>query len=45
MISEKIILWEFEVIVTTDSSPPGYPIPGILQARIPEWVVISISNE
>ena len=21
-----------------DSSPPGYPIPGILQARTPEWV-------
>ena len=20
-----------------DSSPPGSPIPGILQARIPEW--------
>ena len=22
----------------TDSSPPGYPIPGILQARTLEWV-------
>ena len=22
----------------TDSSPPGSPIPGILQARILEWV-------
>ena len=27
-----------------DSSPPGYPIPGILQARILEWVAISFSN-
>ena len=25
-------------------SPPGSPIPGILQARIPEWVAISFSN-
>ena len=27
-----------------DSSPPGCPIPGILQARTLEWVVISFSN-
>ena len=27
-----------------DSSPPGSPIPGILQARILEWVAISLSN-
>ena len=27
-----------------DGSPPGYPIPGILQARILEWVEISFSN-
>ena len=27
-----------------DGSPPGYPIPGILQARILEWVVISFSS-
>jgi len=26
-----------------DGSPPGPSIPGILQARIPEWVVISFS--
>ena len=26
------------------SSPPGSPIPGILQARILEWVAISFSN-
>ena len=27
-----------------DSSPPGSPIPGILQARTLEWVPISFSN-
>ena len=27
-----------------DSSPPGSPISGILQARILEWVAISFSN-
>ena len=27
-----------------DSSPRGSPIPGILQARILEWVAISFSN-
>ena len=27
-----------------DGSPPGSPIPGILQTRILEWVVISFSN-
>ena len=26
------------------SSPPGSPIPGILQAGILEWVAISFSN-
>ena len=28
-----------------DGSPPGSPVPGILQARTLEWVVISFSNE
>ena len=28
----------------TDGSPPGFPVPGILQARILEWVAISFSN-
>ena len=28
----------------TDGSPPGSPIPGILQARILEWVAITFSN-
>ena len=27
-----------------DGSPPGSPVPGILQARILEWVAISYSN-
>ena len=27
-----------------DSSPPGSPGPGILQARTLEWVAISFSN-
>ena len=27
-----------------DSSPPGSPVPGILQARTQEWVTISFSN-
>ena len=28
----------------TDGSPPGSPVPGILQARILEWGAISFSN-
>ena len=28
-----------------DGSPPGSPIPGILQARTLEWIAISFSNE
>ena len=27
-----------------DGSPPGYPVPGIFQARTLEWVAISFSN-
>ena len=27
-----------------DGSPPGSPVPGILQARVLEWVAISFSN-
>ena len=27
-----------------DSSPPGSPVPGILQARTLEWVAISFSS-
>ena len=28
-----------------DGSPPGSPVRGILQARIPEWVAISFSTK
>ena len=27
-----------------NGSPPGSPVPGILQARLLEWVAISFSN-
>ena len=27
-----------------DGSPPGTPVPGILQARTLEWIAISFSN-
>ena len=27
-----------------DGSPPGSPVPGILQERTMEWVAISFSN-
>ena len=27
-----------------DGSLPGSPVPGILQARVLEWVAISLSN-
>ena len=27
-----------------NGSPPGSPVPGILQARTLEWVAISLSN-
>ena len=27
-----------------DGSPPGSPIPGILQAKTLEWIAISFSN-
>ena len=29
----------------TDGSPPGSPVPGILQARTLEWVAISFSSK
>ena len=29
---------------TIDSSPPGSTVPGILQVRTLEWVVMSFSN-
>ena len=29
----------------TDGSPPGSPVPGILQARVLEWGVIALDME
>ena len=31
-------------VTATDSNPLGSPVPGILQARILEWVAISFSS-
>ena len=31
-------------VTPLDGSPPGSPVPGILQARTLEWVAISFSN-
>ena len=31
-------------VTPMDCSPPGSSVPGILQARILEWVAISFSN-
>ena len=28
-----------------DGSPPGYPVPGVLQARTLEWVAIAFSDK
>ena len=28
-----------------DGSPPGFPVPGILQARTLEWVAISLNDQ
>ena len=28
----------------TDGTPPGYPVPGILQARVLEWGAIAFSS-
>ena len=37
--SRVLTLWD-----PIDGSPPGSPVPGILQARTLEWVAISFSN-
>ena len=36
--------WGVGLIDPIVSSPPGSPVPGILQARTLEWVAISFSN-
>ena len=40
----KLLQWCPTLCDPIDGSPPGFPIPGILQARIREWVAISLSN-
>ena len=40
----KSLQWCLTLCDPTDSSPPGSPVPGILQARTLEWVAISFSN-
>ena len=44
-----LLLSRFSCVLTLcdpidSSSPPGSPVPGILQARVLEWVAISFSN-
>ena len=40
----KSLQWCLTLCDPIDGSPPGSPIPGILQARTLEWVAISFSN-
>ena len=40
----KLLQWSPTLCDPIDGSPPGSPIPGILQARTLEWVAISFSN-
>ena len=40
----KSLQWCPTLCDPTDGSPPGSPVPGILQARTLEWVAISFSN-
>ena len=40
----KLLQWCPTLCDPIDGSPPGCPIPGILQARTLEWVAISFSN-
>ena len=42
--SAKSLQWCPTLCDSIDGSPPGSPVPGILQARRLEWVAISFSN-
>ena len=44
MIAAKSLQLCLTLCDPIDSSPLGFPIPGILKARILEWVAISFSN-
>ena len=43
-----LLLSHFSYVLTLcdpiDGSPPGSPVPGILQTRTLEWVAMSFSN-
>ena len=40
----KLLQSRLTLCDSIDNSPPGSPVPGILQARTLEWVAISFSN-
>ena len=40
----KLLQWCPTLCDPIDGSPPGSSVPGILQARILEWVAISLFN-
>ena len=40
----KLLPWCLTLCDPIDGSPPGSPIPEILQARTLEWVAVSFSN-
>ena len=40
----KSLQWCPTLCDPIDGSPPGSPLPGILQARTLEWVAIAFSN-
>ena len=44
LLSAKSLHWCLTLCNPIEVSPPGSPVPGILQARILEWVAISFSN-
>ena len=44
MIFAFLFLTYFTLCDPIDGSPPGSPVPGILQARTLEWVAVSSSN-
>ena len=39
-----LLLSHFSLCDPRDGSPPGSPVPGILQARTLEWLAVSFSN-
>ena len=40
--NRQVCQWHPTALI--EGSPPGSPVPGILQAKILEWVAISFSN-